>query len=121
MNNVPSASDSAAVYALSLMTWRFVVCKDKEFFLTSDDPVFILSGIKNPESEVSFPISKSIALWATWRQDLEEGFFEATRQVVKEINRRTISNALNFVYTPEKASWINKILSKKNIRLSRIV
>jgi hypothetical protein len=78
-------------------------------------------GIGKEKSEVTFPITKNIALQAIWRTDIVESFFQAHNQVVKEINRRTASISTKFLYSPYTEDWIQKLVNKSTFRLNRIV
>lgn len=108
---------------LSQMTWQFFVCESPYGFLTCDNPVFFFAsiGIGNINSEVSFPISKHVALWATWRNDLEEGFFNVDRKLVYEINRRTAKIASRFIFSHKKQNWIVTLANKKVYDLNPII
>lgn len=89
---------------LSSMTWQFLIAPEGHGFLASDDPVFP-TGIDKPYSEVSFPISEDVALVMSW-YDLDQGFFEATPEVVNEINLRTANRALYQVYYSRAEKWV---------------
>ena len=78
-------------------------------------------GIGRPESEVTFPISSNIVLWATWRKDIVENYSETNKQTIREINRRTALNATRFIYHAEDEYWIPKFLSKKNYQLNKLI
>lgn len=123
LQNIPSAIDRPPVKTLAEMEWRFFKNDDNQPFLTSDNPLFYFSeiGIGNEKSEVSFPLSKNLVLWAKWKMTVPPGFHIARNQFVKEINRRTVSNASKFIFSPQTANWISILLNKKNIRLNRIV
>jgi len=110
------------VQVLSKMTWQFLRSAGGLSFLTSDNPVFFCEdlGIRAIESELSFPISRDIALHATWRRDLPEGFVRVPRQVIKEINRRTVSAATRFVFHSAQEDWVLTLVNKKKYTLNRI-
>jgi len=107
---------------LSQMTWRFFICGEPNAFLTNDNPVFIFKhlGIGKEYSELTFPISNYITLWATWRP-IDEGYFHANNQVVKEINRRTASIATRFIYFSKKRDWVITLVNKKEHLLNFII
>ena len=107
---------------LSQMTWRFFICEEPNAFLTNDNPVFFFKhiGIGKKYSELTFPISNYITLWATWRP-IDEGYFHANNQVVKEINRRTASIATRFIYFSKKRDWVITLANKKKHLLNFIV
>ncbi len=122
LTNIPPEKTPRVFAALCSMTWRFLTFDKYPAFLTSDNPVFFFEsmGIGNPESEVVFPISSHISLWATWRRDLEEGYFQTRSQVVKELNRRTCSTASRFVYHPHMEDWVLPLLVKDRWQLNRL-
>jgi hypothetical protein len=95
---------------LSAMTWRFCTAPQGYGFLTSDDPVFY-SDIYKSYAEVSFPISKSIALILSW-YDIEQGFFTASPEIVKEINQRTANKAQHQVYYSSAEKWVLNLLEE---------
>ena len=107
---------------LSQMTWRFFTCEKPNAFLTNDNPVFIFKhiGIGNKYSELTFPISSYITLWATWRY-IDEGYFPANNHVIKEINRRTASEATRFIYFSKNRDWVVTLANKKEHPLSFII
>jgi len=108
--------------ALSKMNWRFFICKEPNAFLTNDNPVFIFKhlGIGKEYSELTFPISNYITLWATWRH-IDEGYFPVNNQVIKEINRRTASVATRFIYFSKKSDWVITLANKKKHSLNFII
>lgn len=107
--------------ALYNMNWRFLISKDLNF-LTSDNPCFFFKdiGIGNFNSEVSFPISKNMVIFASWRNNIAESYYLVNSNIVKEINRRTIYNATRYVYSPNNEDWIMYIIKKSMIKLNRI-
>ncbi len=110
--------------AINKMTWSYWVAPSPYFFITSDNPVFYFQwmGIGREKSEISFPISKQITLWGTWRSDLrQEQYIDADSQVIKEINRRTASSSSRYIYSPCNQEWIEKIARRRQFRLNRII
>lgn len=123
LQNIPSSIDRPPVRMLADMEWRFFSCESDQFFLASDNPLFYFEsiGIGNKESEVTFPIAKNLFLWAKWQMNMPTGFHLARKEFVKEVNSRTISNSLKYVFSPAAKSWIPYLLNKKNIQLNRVV
>jgi len=123
LSTIPPERSPRLVAAIRGMTWRFLTFDGQPAFLTSDNPVFYFAGIglAKPESEITFPISSHITLWATWRQDLLEGYFPTTERVVKEINRRTASNATRYVFHCADEDWILPFLLTGKWQLHRLV
>lgn len=122
LTNMPPEKSPRLFAALSSMTWCFLVFDDYPAFLTSDNPIFFFTsmGIGKPESEVSFPISSNIVLWANWRTDLKEGYFTASAQVIKELNRRTCSIATRFVFHSQIEDWVLPQLTKGRWKLNML-
>lgn len=104
------------------MKWRFFTAPRENGFLTGDNPIFYFKklGLRNPASEVSFPISTEVALVASWAENHKEGFFKAPSQVVKELNRRTASFASELVYFWRSESWVMSLLDKVEHRFNSI-
>jgi len=96
---IPPERTPNSVKVIPEMTWLFLTCEKFPAFLTCDNPVFYFQGIGvgKPESEITFPISSNIVLWATWRSDIQEGYSQIKNQAIKEINRRTATNATRFI------------------------
>ena len=116
------ANPGAVTKALSEMMWLFMCGEGRGSFLTCDNPVFFFSdiGIGNADSELTFPISSDIALFATRRKDLEEGYFSASKAIVNEVNRRTAFNSSRFVYSHQDKEWIIKFVTKGSWKLNRL-
>jgi Protein of unknown function (DUF4238) len=121
---IPPGTTPQGVAAMSQMMWRFL-CYDREIgFITGDNPVFFFEGIGigHPQSELTFPISKRIALYASWRTDLPEGYFPASKEGVREINRRTANNTTRYIfYSSNDRRVSNMAVRKKDFRLSRLI
>jgi hypothetical protein len=123
MKNIPVGIDRPPVQMLANMKWRYLYYKGDQFFVSSDNPLFIFEsiGIGNEISEVTFPLAKNLVLWAKWKMKIPPGFHRARTQFVKEVNRRTISNASKYIFSPYDADWIPTLLAKDNIRLNRVL
>jgi hypothetical protein len=108
---------SRALATLNAMTWRFLTYDKNSAFLTSDNPVYFHSGlgIGHPDSEVSFPISRDVVLWATWRG--QEGFYGTGKHAVREINRRTASAATRYVFFSHEEAWVANLVRRKKFTL----
>jgi hypothetical protein len=108
---------------LPAMTWIFLTSDKRQSFLTNDNPLFFFEGmgIGRPESEITFPISSRVTLWATWRKNLREGYIAAKDSIIREINRRTASATTKYAYYSEQAKWVVRLINNKNLRLNRLV
>lgn len=110
------------VESLLSMNWVYLATSELQF-LTSDNPVFIFrsEGIGNRRSELSLPLSSSIALWAT-RSTVQSGeFMNATPVAVREINRRTAHNSTRFIYSGANDPWVLPFVTKGDWQLTRLV
>lgn len=110
----------AAIYA---MTWYLVRSSDTARFVTSDNPFFHFScyGVASEESEFSFPLSSGLGLFGTWTPASEKRRFRPSTSLVKESNRRLISEASRFVFADKRYSWVGRVAEKQEPYLSRIV
>ena len=113
------ARDVAPVF--HAMNWAFFETTDEEYFLTCDNPLYYMDptyksgsfygvGLMNKKLEVTFPLSKNLALLATWG-DLK-GYHIATSKIRNTLNRRTIISAQNFVFSPVKSTDLGMLISK---------
>ena len=105
------------------MKWRFFIAPKGQKYFTSDDPVFYFKdlGLLRSESEVSFPLSTDVALVASQSEKVREGFFPATLQIVKELNRRTASRTLQRAYFWRPEPWVLNLLNKSTYQLAPLV
>jgi hypothetical protein len=111
------------VAAIRAMTWTFLTFDEKPAFLTCDNPIFyfLSIGVGNPDSEITFPISSHIALCCTWRKNLPGSYMTTNIQTVRDINRRTASNATRYVYSGYDESWLSSFIAKGNWQLNRLI
>jgi len=122
LRNISPERRPQVLATLGRMTWQFLTFDAYPAFVTSDNPVFYFTGmgIGKPESEVTFPISSCIALWATWRTDLTEGFFQTSARVVRELNRRTASSSTRYVFHSTDERWVLRLLTQQSWRLNML-
>lgn len=120
-HSIESDSGMRLVDSLMSMNWRFLETESPRF-LTSDNPVFFFEfeGIGRPTSELTFPISSTVALWASRSAQVTGQYLPATSQAIKEINRRTASNCTRFVYSCANESWMLPFITKGDHALSRL-
>lgn len=119
---IPPERTPNVINVLQQMTWHFFAYDEAPVFLTCDNPVFYFTwmGIGKPESEVTFPISSNIVLWATSRKQIEGQYTDTKRQVIKEINRRTALNATRFVYHAKDEYWVQNFICRRH-QLNRLI
>jgi len=104
------------------MHWRFVCADGDDYFLVTDNPAFFFEcyGIATENSELTFPVSHSLAIFGSWTPIANGKRISRRTQFVKEANRRLISYAVRFVYSRGKDNWICKVAAKDRPHLSRI-
>jgi hypothetical protein len=104
------------------MHWRFVCADGDDYFLITDNPAFYFEcyGIGTENSELTFPVSSSLAIFGSWTPIANGKRTSRRTQFVKEANRRLISYAFRFVYSRGKDNWIRKVAAKDQPYLSRI-
>ena len=119
---LPPNMTPESIKALSMMTWQFLVYEKDAAFLTNDNPLFFFRdiGIGNINSEVTFPISSHIVLFASWKQNLKETYIKAKQSDINEINRRTANNMTRFVFHSANCDWIIRLINKKTRRLRKL-
>jgi len=111
------------VQLLFRMTWRVLISSGPAYFLTSDNPAFYFRslGLARKESEISFPLSTHYSLHGSWQQaDSGLAFVNAEQAMVKEINRRVVSEAERLVFYHQAADWLPKMFKRENLLLNKI-
>ncbi len=119
--SIQSWSSPRLVDALLSMNWIFLHSNSSQF-LTSDNPVFFFKheGIGKPTSELTWPLSSGLALWATRQPRPSMSYLSASSGAIKEINRRTVHNSSRFVYGQKDEHWVLPFVLKKQWTLSRL-
>lgn len=109
------------VESMLSMHWRFLV-SDTHQFLTCDNPVFFFEfeGIEKATSEITFPISSTVALWATRRVRSGPMYLPALPVGVREVNRRSAQNSTRYVFSMRFESWILPFSCKRQYSLNRL-
>ncbi len=103
------------------MNWTIFISDDHSF-VTSDNPLFYNDPTHDPRSPVgvgflnknirlTFPVTKELALLATWsgRKDF---YSKTTNKFVRAINRRTIQSALKFIFSSKRFDGLNDLVQK---------
>ena len=105
------------------MTWRILETSGPQLFITTDNPAFFFGayGLRNPQAELSFPLSSTRALHGCWQSSgFDLVFLAANKNLAKEFNRRLASTAERLAFYHEPAPWILTILTKSKPYLSKI-
>jgi hypothetical protein len=104
------------------MSWHFVLADADQYFLVTDNPAFFFEcyGLGTENSELTFPVSYSLAIFGSWRPVANGNRISRGTQLVKEANRRLISAAFRFIYSRSRVDWIRKVAMKGQPHLNRI-
>jgi hypothetical protein len=103
------------------MTWDFLLSTGEHNFLTSDNPLVISDhtdksgspiGFLLKKTELGFPITRNMALFAYWSNNQFTQYKYASNVEVKEINRNTVINARRFIFAPKKLRGIQNLVKK---------
>lgn len=123
LNTIAGTGDSKVTDAIAGMKWRFVVTTPELGFITSDNPMFYFErfGLLNPLSEVSFPISTTVALVASQSARFRDDYSNASSQLVKELNRRTASRASRAAYFHRAESWVQTLLDARRYQFHPLI
>ena len=98
------------------MAWHILSAPPPMYFVTCDTPAHFLEGfgLGTPDSEFTFSISKSLALVGDHRHSWGTVFEKPQAQLVRQVNRRILSHAERFVFSPRKDDWIETVVQKDN-------
>jgi hypothetical protein len=117
----PWASDQM-IGLVCAMPWRIAHSPGSDCFLTSDNPAYFFDayGIGTPKSELTFPISTDLALFASWQGAQNSTIYLRARPaLVREANKRLIIGAERFVFSHRKEDWIQKLSDNPKPYLNR--
>ena len=119
---IPPEQTPTVSLAVEAMTWKYMVSRD-DVFVTSDNPVFFFReiGVGNERSELTFPISSKIILWATWESKYKGGFHKVRDRNIREFNRRVASSVKRYAFYSQGTAWVSKLISRKSYKLSYLV
>lgn len=108
------------IKGLAGMKWK-VLHTNGPRYLASDNPVFFFEndGVGNITSELTLPLSSSAALVLIRVTGDFPLHRQATERQVREINRRTASNASRYIFAEKFEPWMNAFLLKTHHELTR--
>lgn len=93
--------------ALLAMHWRFYVAD--EAFVTCDNPV-LNAGLHHPGGELAMVLGRSVALVATHTPSFGPLYRPATADIVDKLNRRTIANAIRFIFSHRNDPALQRLI-----------
>jgi hypothetical protein len=104
------------------MFWHIVPAPPGHDFITSDSPahVFDSYGLATWDSEYTISLSKEFALIGKHKSNPGLKYEKPNAQIAKEVNRRILSVADRFVFSPQNDSWIESVALKPTPFLSTI-
>jgi hypothetical protein len=110
------------LHAIYNMYWHIIPASDGVFYVTSDTPAHFFEsyGLGTTDSEFTFTLSHKFALIGENKRHLGICYEKPQVQIGKEINRRILSHADRFAFSPRKESWIETVSQKRDPFLNRI-
>jgi hypothetical protein len=106
------------------MQWNVCRACAGSFFITSDRPAFTRRphrlldrypvGFQRDDlgAELSFPLSRDAYLLATWKHLPQSHTGTINRQRVRELNRRTVLSATQYVFAPQPSPEISALVAE---------
>jgi len=112
----------STVECIHNMFWHVLTAPPGTYFVTSDTPAhfFECYGVGSVESEFTITLSKDIALIGEHTRSSGLRYESPRTQVAKEINRRILSHAERFIFSPRRDDWIPVVSQKSQHYLSQI-
>ncbi len=113
-----------AAKTICSMCWQVCRACDGHFFVTSDNPAFPrrphrlldpgIVGIQRDDLQVElgFPLSRGAYLLATWKPLPSSHTGTVTWLRVRELNRRTVLSATNYVFSPQPSREIEALVAE---------
>ena len=111
-----------SVECIHNMYWHIFPAPPGTYFVTCDTPAhfFDCYGVGTYHSEYTITLSKDYALIGEHKRNWGVGYEKPKAQIAKEVNRRILSHAERFVFSPKKDDWIDIVAQKTQPYLSRI-
>ncbi len=109
--------------AIASMVWRIVAAPVGQQFITTDNPTFYFTGLGmgNPSSELTFPLGTGHCLHGSWVGHQGNLYFvQGNERLVRELNRRLVSEVDRWAFYHEPAEWLSRLLAKERHYLSQI-
>jgi len=102
------------------MKWMILHTSGPRYF-ASDNPVFFFKsdGVGNVTSELTLPLSSSASLVGIHTTSSLPLHCQASDRHVREVNRRTASNASRYIFTEQVEPWMKDFLLKSSHELTR--
>lgn len=101
---------------IARMSWEILHTKEPRY-LSSDHPVFFFStdGIGRPTSELTIAFSSRAALICRHGGGNIPRHTDAQPRQVREVNKRTVSNATRFIFSETRESWMTDFVEKAHL------
>lgn len=98
---------------IARMSWEILHTREPSY-LASDHPVFFFAsdGIGRPSSELTIPFSSRAALVCRHATADTKLHVNAEPFQVREVNRRTLSNATRFIFSETQESWMTDFITR---------
>lgn len=96
--------------AFNLMEWSIFAASHDNYYLTSDNPVYIKRGVSFENCEIIVPLSSRRLLYARQGQDASvKHVLEINDRFDTWCNRLTATHAYRFIYCESNERWIRQV------------
>ena len=111
-----------SVECIHNMFWHILPAPPGTYFVTCDTPAHFFDcwGVGTPDSEFTITLSRDFALVGEHKRNWGIAYEKPHAQIAKEVNRRILSHAERFVFSPRNDNWIETVAEKTDPYLSRI-
>lgn len=103
------------------MNWSLYVVEQDHFFITNDSPLIIYTQVNNKEAifgggigldnvEIAFPLTPKLCLFICRKK--MPPIKNVNYYTIKEINKRIVTQANRFIYSPYKSNRIIRLLKE---------
>jgi hypothetical protein len=101
--------------AIKSMNWVLIRVPDDSLF-TCDNPLYFDTsiGLGREQSELTFPLSPSTALWAMRRSITPAAVARQGAKLGRQINARTAHNSARWVFAQREQPWMEPFLKKRS-------
>ena len=101
--------------AFNLMEWNIFAASHGNYYLTSDNPVYINRGASFEDCEIIVPLSSRRLLYARQGQDVSvKHVLETDGRLDARCNRLTATHAYRFIYCESNERWIHQVAKAGN-------
>jgi hypothetical protein len=90
------------------MRWQFIKASLKDYFVTTDNPVVFDRNLGLVRSELIFPLSSDVTLFADRSDGKDLAYRDSSPNETRRLNSMIIMSADREIYSPRADEWIHK-------------